>query len=170
MRSVGKRGARSSGPTGWRVAGCSGGGGGEGRSGTRLYHRVGNSDSGRVYLVCSLVIGPPGGLRLAAWSTPAQATPTGPGRAGDLAPGDRWGLSRPDLSGPAGTTPPPGTGLGRPLPPVTGRRWKAASHRGGRGRTSPEPPCARAGAAQGRAGAAKPVSSVGPARPHRLAA
>src|SRR5262249_12250448 len=47
---MGKSGASASGPTGSRVPGCSGGGGGEGRSGTMLYHCLGSSDSCRTYL------------------------------------------------------------------------------------------------------------------------
>ena len=52
IRSIGKSGARSSGPTGSCVPGCSGGGGGAGRSGTMLYHCVGISDSSRTILCC----------------------------------------------------------------------------------------------------------------------
>src|SRR5689334_3074418 len=51
MRSIGNSGARSSGPTGWRVPGWSGGGGGTGRSARRLYHRVGSSDSSSTIFV-----------------------------------------------------------------------------------------------------------------------
>src|SRR5579859_6333199 len=54
MSCIGNSGARSSGPTGWPVPGCSGGGGGAGRSGMTLYHWVGISDSSRVILVRSL--------------------------------------------------------------------------------------------------------------------
>ena len=53
MSSIGNSGARSSGPIGWSVPGCSGGGCGEGRSGTTLYHWRGISDSSRVILVRS---------------------------------------------------------------------------------------------------------------------
>src|SRR5271165_1869937 len=53
MSSIGNSGARSSGPTGWSVPGCSGGGGGAGRSGITLYHWRGISDSSRVILVRS---------------------------------------------------------------------------------------------------------------------
>src|SRR5712691_5038901 len=53
MSSIGNSGARSSGPTGWSVPGCSGGGGGEGRSGITLYHWRGISDSSSVILVRS---------------------------------------------------------------------------------------------------------------------
>ena len=45
MRSIGKIGARSSGPTGCPVPGCNGGGGGVGRSWRMLYQRVGISSS-----------------------------------------------------------------------------------------------------------------------------
>src|SRR5580704_2227384 len=51
MSSIGNSGARSSGPTGWSVPGCSGGGGGAGRSGITLYHWRGISDSSSVILV-----------------------------------------------------------------------------------------------------------------------
>src|SRR5660398_202411 len=51
MSSIGNRGARSSGPNGSCVAGLSGGGGGAGRSGTRLYQEVGIRYSGNTYLV-----------------------------------------------------------------------------------------------------------------------
>src|SRR5215207_4779900 len=51
MSAIGKSGARSSGPTGSCVAGCSGGGGGSGRSATRLYHRVGIDASSSKILV-----------------------------------------------------------------------------------------------------------------------
>src|SRR5712691_9032098 len=54
MSSIGNSGARSSGPTGCSVPGCSGGGGGAGRSGITLYHWRGISDSSRVILVRSL--------------------------------------------------------------------------------------------------------------------
>src|SRR5580700_7212292 len=53
MSSIGNSGARSSGPTGWSVPGCSGGGGGVGRSGITLYHWRGISDSSSVILVRS---------------------------------------------------------------------------------------------------------------------
>src|SRR5690349_11380031 len=47
MSSIGKSGASASGPTGWCVAGCSGGEGGLLRSAATLYQCVGGSDSGR---------------------------------------------------------------------------------------------------------------------------
>src|SRR5262245_25086032 len=50
ISAIGNSGARASGPTGSWVPGCSGGGGGEGRSGTTLYHCRGSSDSCRRYL------------------------------------------------------------------------------------------------------------------------
>src|SRR5215468_4293019 len=50
ISAIGNSGASASGPTGSRVPGCSGGGGGEGRSGTTLYHCRGSSDSCRTYL------------------------------------------------------------------------------------------------------------------------
>src|SRR3954466_14976799 len=54
MRAIGNSGARSSGPTGWRVPGCNTGGGGRGRSGTMLYHRRGISDSdNKIFVVWS---------------------------------------------------------------------------------------------------------------------
>src|SRR5690349_11516576 len=54
MMSIGNSGARSSGPTGCRVPGCSGGGGGLGRSGTTLYHCVGSCDSSSRILCCAV--------------------------------------------------------------------------------------------------------------------
>ena len=47
IKPIGNSGARSSGPAGSSVPGCSGGGGGAGKSGITLYHWVGISDSGR---------------------------------------------------------------------------------------------------------------------------
>src|SRR5262249_58149753 len=62
ISAVGKSGARSSGPTGWRVPGCNGGGGGAGRSGTMLYHCCGISDSCSTYLTWFDML-PPGHQR-----------------------------------------------------------------------------------------------------------
>ena len=45
IRSIGKSGSSASGPIGSCVPGCSGGGGGSGRSATRLYQVVGISSS-----------------------------------------------------------------------------------------------------------------------------
>src|SRR5215472_5947012 len=53
MSSIGNSGARSSGPTGCSVPGCSCGGGGAGRSGITLYQALGICDSSRVDLVRS---------------------------------------------------------------------------------------------------------------------
>src|SRR4051794_9933237 len=51
IRSIGNSGARSSGPTGCRVPGCSTGGGGVGKSCSRLYQRVGCSlSSSRIFV------------------------------------------------------------------------------------------------------------------------
>ena len=58
ISAIGNSGARSSGPTGSWVAGCSGGGGGAGRSGTRLYHRVGIDASSSRILVRSVMASP----------------------------------------------------------------------------------------------------------------
>src|SRR3954468_8115081 len=72
IRSIGNSGARSSGPTGCRVPGCSGGGGGLGRSGTTLYHCVGSCDSSSRILVCAvpaMTFPPP---RVAASVNPSQ--------------------------------------------------------------------------------------------------
>ena len=52
IRSIGNSGARSSGPTGWPVPGCSTGGGGVGRSCSTLYQRVGISLSSSRILCC----------------------------------------------------------------------------------------------------------------------
>src|SRR6187551_411369 len=51
IRSIGNSGARSSGPIGCPVPGCSTGGGGVGRSCSTLYQRVGSSSSGSRILV-----------------------------------------------------------------------------------------------------------------------
>src|SRR6266516_669090 len=50
ISAIGNSGVSASGPTGSRVPGCSGGGGGAGRSGMTLYHCRGRSDSCRTYL------------------------------------------------------------------------------------------------------------------------
>src|SRR6266704_2024951 len=62
MSSIGNRGARSSGPTGCSVPGCSGGGGGAGRSGIMLYQALGICDSSRMNLVRSDTGAPPLGF------------------------------------------------------------------------------------------------------------
>src|SRR5579862_255164 len=62
ISAIGNSGARSPGPTGWPVPGCSGGGGGTGRSGITLYHCRGISDSSSVILVRSVTTGPPSGV------------------------------------------------------------------------------------------------------------
>src|SRR6185437_13263868 len=59
ISSIGNSGARSSGPTGWPVPGCSGGGGGAGRSGMMLYQALGIWDSSRMNLVRSDTGAPP---------------------------------------------------------------------------------------------------------------
>ena len=56
MICIGKSGARSSGPTGCPVPGCSTGGGGEGRSAARLYQASGRRLSSRTYLTLSLML------------------------------------------------------------------------------------------------------------------
>src|SRR5215475_920009 len=109
ISAMGNRGASASGPTGSRVPGCSGGGGGEGRSGTTLYHCRGSSDSCRTYLTwlsmdasggqggnvinATLVHLPaPGYIRLLAEAaTESQPSPAsaGPGRTVHLAPAER---------------------------------------------------------------------------------
>ena len=53
MSAIGNSGANASGPIGSMVAGCSGGGGGAGRSGMTLYHWVGICSSGRSVLMRS---------------------------------------------------------------------------------------------------------------------
>src|SRR5690554_2404295 len=55
IRSMGKSGARSSGPIGSWVPGWRGGGGGSGRSGTRLYQAWGISDSSNSTFVTSAI-------------------------------------------------------------------------------------------------------------------
>src|SRR3954453_22399799 len=62
IRSIGNNGARSSGPIGCSVPGCSGGGGGLGRSGTTLYHCVGSCDSSSMILCCNSATASPSGL------------------------------------------------------------------------------------------------------------
>src|SRR3954451_20124816 len=57
ISSSGNSGARSAGPTGCSVPGCSGGGGGLGRSGTTLYHCVGSWDSSSRILCCTPATG-----------------------------------------------------------------------------------------------------------------
>src|SRR3984885_12138369 len=58
ISAIGKRGARSSGPTGLPVPGCRTGGGGDGRSATILYQAWGIRSSPRRNFVCSLIIPP----------------------------------------------------------------------------------------------------------------
>ena len=53
ISSIGKSGARSSGPTGCPVPGCSTGCVGFGMSARTLYQRRGSSDSASRYFVCS---------------------------------------------------------------------------------------------------------------------
>jgi hypothetical protein len=53
INAIGKRGARSSGPTGSPVPGCSTGCGGFGMSATTLYQRRGSCDSSSKNFVCS---------------------------------------------------------------------------------------------------------------------
>ncbi len=53
ISAIGKSGARSSGPTGWPVPGCSTGCGGVGMSAATLYQRRGICDSASRYFVCS---------------------------------------------------------------------------------------------------------------------
>src|SRR5271166_5173357 len=108
MSSIGNSGARSSGPTGWSVPGCSGGGGGAGRWGI--------SDSSRVILVRSATR--PSDLQgndlsrtLQCWSR--GTTPWNP-RTG--------GISSPQT--PDGGVPPPHT----PWPP-----WRGGGARLGEG-------------------------------------
>src|SRR5215210_8248100 len=54
ISSIGKSGARSSGPTGSPVPGCSTGCAGVGMSAAMLYQRRGSSDSLSRYFVCSV--------------------------------------------------------------------------------------------------------------------
>src|SRR4051812_5607827 len=54
MSAIGKSGARSSGPIGWPVPGCSGGCAGLGMSAAMLYQRRGSSGSGGTIFVSSL--------------------------------------------------------------------------------------------------------------------
>src|SRR6266566_2297309 len=104
MSSIGNSGARSSGPTGWSVPGCSGGGGGEGRSGITLYHWRGISDSSSVILVRSVTTNLRHGFGTLFRSEPYALTgpaahspppaPAGPPAAfaGPRSPRSRWGV------------------------------------------------------------------------------
>ncbi len=64
ISAIGKRGERSSGPTGWPVPGCRTGGGGDGRSAMMLYQAWGIRSSPMRYLLCSLNCS---SLRRACW-------------------------------------------------------------------------------------------------------
>src|SRR6266436_9518924 len=77
MRAIGKRGARSSGPMGCLVPGCSGGDGGVGIEGTTLNHAVGIWFSRSRNLVSSDGIG--SSLRLRSEKLPPR-----PGRKASL--------------------------------------------------------------------------------------
>ena len=57
MSPIGNSGARSSGPTGSFVAGCSGGCNGAGRSGSALYQAVGSCDCGRSKRAMGVLLG-----------------------------------------------------------------------------------------------------------------
>ena len=57
MSPIGNSGARSSGPTGSFVAGCSGGCNGAGRSGNALYQAVGSCDCGRSNRAMGVLLG-----------------------------------------------------------------------------------------------------------------
>src|SRR6266508_4922663 len=54
ISSIGNSGAKSAGPIGWPVPGCSTGGGGAGRSDAMLYQLWGMSFSANVYLIESM--------------------------------------------------------------------------------------------------------------------
>src|SRR5512134_3445102 len=58
ISAIGKSGARSSGPTGCLVPGCSTAGGGDGRSARMLYQRLGRRDSSRTYFTVSFMMFP----------------------------------------------------------------------------------------------------------------
>ena len=58
ISAIGKSGARSSGPSGFSVPGCSTGGSGFGRSACRLYQNFGILDSSRTYLTVSFMLPP----------------------------------------------------------------------------------------------------------------
>ena len=55
ISDIGNSGARSSGPIGCSVPGCSTGGGGDGRSAIRLYQCFGMRDSSSRYLTLSVI-------------------------------------------------------------------------------------------------------------------
>src|SRR5439155_13532193 len=58
ISAIGNSGARSAGPIGWPVPGCSTGGAGVGRSAWMLYHDVGIWASVRMYLTVSMMAPP----------------------------------------------------------------------------------------------------------------
>src|SRR5215469_15372700 len=93
MSSIGNSGARSSGPTGWSVPGCSGGGGGAGKSGITLYHCVGISDSSRMIFVrsvtmASVFVNSVPRVRSPYAASPVSNSHTSPGIAALAAMGD----------------------------------------------------------------------------------
>src|SRR5580704_687135 len=106
MSSIGNSGARSSGPTGWSVPGCSGGGGGTGKSGITLYHRRGISDSSSVILVRSVTTASDleGNIFSEQYSASPGGDPRNPRHWGDsmLARGD----DPPEPPAPGGFHPP----------------------------------------------------------------
>src|ERR1700736_6730429 len=129
MSSIGNSGARSSGPTGWSVPGCSGGGGGAGRSGITLYHWRGISDSSRVILVRSVIAASdlqgnifPNPTVLAGGATPPSPPLCQPGGRPPQTPPAAGGIPSPQVPPgppPGGRTPrlPAGATLMPPGPP-----------------------------------------------------
>src|SRR5215212_9672859 len=73
MSAIGNSGARSSGPIGSSVPGCRTGGGGAGRSASRLYQRLGSSDSASVILVAVMFAANHIGWTFSRSWTPATA-------------------------------------------------------------------------------------------------
>ena len=78
IRSIGNSGARSSGPTGCPVPGCSTGGGGVGRSCSTLYQRVGISLSSSWNLCCCTWDMAPPGLATTGRSETSDTEPSTP--------------------------------------------------------------------------------------------
>ena len=96
MRAIGKSGARSSGPTGFFVPGCSTGGSSNGRSALMLYQAFGSSESGRLNFVRS------GHLSPSLGKGKADSRRNGPSFLGTAAPTGAMMVSSP-CTGPLGS-------------------------------------------------------------------
>ena len=91
MSAIGKSGARSSGPIGWPVPGCSGGDGGTGRSAAMLYQARGIRDSSRTNFVCR---GSDGAIALSCTRPDGMAV----AEAGDASLARRTGRAQPAMA------------------------------------------------------------------------